>query len=241
MIYIENDVSCVSRQMKKKLLKTSIYDRWIDYGTIQAMTHHSLVCITGMDPSPVVTIPFITQYTQLAMLVLVQRAIILSISSEAAIVAKGLTDKDNEIEPEQIQKIEMLQSKYVKAQSQLLLSEVTVQEQGVEIYNLLKEQLYIEVDKAELDKQMSNLREVANICNDRWERQSDNKLNQNLSWLSLLAVTIAFTQTILVLLDPISWQRIIASIISVVVCLIIGCLLLKRTLFNKRKKKSRKR
>ena len=187
LCYIETWVTCQSVTMKRELLKQTVYDRWIDYGTIHAMTHHSLLCVSTDE----VTInAFLTEYVQLAILVLAQRATILALSGEAATVAEGLRD-DTHITPEQIGTIERLQAKYVKSQNQLLLSEATVQEQGVEIYNRIKKQLYIDTNKAELDSQMNNLRDVANISNDRLEQRNSGRLNNILAIVSAFALVLA--------------------------------------------------
>ena len=167
--HIETSPTCQSATMKKEILKTCIYDRWIDYGTYHAMTHHSFMCVST-DSSSINA--FLTLYVQLAVLTLAQRAVILLLSGEASSVAEGFKD-DVSITSEQICEIERLQAKYVKAQNQLLLSEITVQEQGVEIYNLIRKQLYIDTNKAELAEQLNNLRDVANISNERLERDRD--------------------------------------------------------------------
>lgn len=118
--------------------------------------------------------PFLTEYIQIAILALAQRSAILLLSTEAAVVANGFSD-DEYITQKQIGDIEALQAKYVKAQNQILLSEVTVQDQGVEIYEMFRKQLYIQQNKQELDQQMNNLRNVAYISNERLERESDKR------------------------------------------------------------------
>ena len=169
--YIETSLTCQSAVMKRKLLENTVYDRWIDYGTFHAMTHHSLVCVST-DFHTIYA--FLTEYVQLAILVLAQRSAILLLSSEASCVAKGFNNNE-ELTAEQINDIEKLYAKYIKIQNQLLLSEATVQEQGVEIYKCIKEQLYIEANKKELHEQMNNLRDISNISHERLERENGKK------------------------------------------------------------------
>ena len=245
-VYIENKISCVSRRMKKELLTASVYDRWIDYGTLYATTHHSLFCITGEDRDGKIGLeaavynPFLNEYVQLAILALAQRATILALLGEASAVAEGLKD-NSQITPDQIDDIERLQAKYVKAQNQLFLAEATVQEQGVEIYNRIREHLYIGVNKTELDAQMTNLRDVANISNDRLERRSDERLNKNLSWLTLISLGVGIVADIPVFFDPDTpnWSKVLAAVIAVM-SIAIGCCLLKSTLFKGKKEDRRK-
>lgn len=47
MGFIENGCSCQSSVMRHDLLKRCVYDRWIDWGIIDIITHHSTVRITG--------------------------------------------------------------------------------------------------------------------------------------------------------------------------------------------------
>ena len=174
LLYVEKDASCQSATMRHELLKRSVYDRWIDWGTIHGVTHHSLICLTSAYEGIINSVinPFLTQYVQIAVLTVVQRAVILLLSDEAAEVANGFAGED-EITQEEIKSIERLQARYVTAQNQLLLSEVTAQEQGVEIYEMLQEQLYIKKNMDDLHSEIGNLRDVADIANSRLERAND--------------------------------------------------------------------
>ena len=180
LLYVEKDASCQSATMRHELLKRSIYDRWIDWGTIHGVTHHSLICLTGAYEGIINSVinPFLTQYVQIAVLTVVQRAVILLLSDEAAEVANGFAGED-EITQEEIKSIERLQARYVTAQNQLLLSEVTAQEQGVEIYEMLQEQLYIKKNMDDLHSEIGNLRDVADIANSRLERANDEESAKN--------------------------------------------------------------
>lgn len=174
LMFIETSATSQSATMRHELLKRCVYDRWIDYGTIHGVTHHSMVCLTSAYEGIIDSVinPFLTEYVQLAVLTVVQRAVILLLSDEASEVANGFAG-DEVITKEEIESIEKLQARYVTAQNQLLLSEVTVQEQGVEIYGMLKNELYIKENMADLDSEISNLRDVADIANARLERLND--------------------------------------------------------------------
>lgn len=174
LMFIETSATSQSAALRHDLLKRCVYDRWIDYGTIHGVTHHSMVCLTSAYEGIIDSVinPFLTEYVQLAVLTVVQRAVILLLSDEASEVANGFAG-DEVITKEEIASIEKLQARYVTAQNQLLLSEVTVQEQGVEIYEMLKNELYIKENMADLDSEISNLRDVADIANARLERLND--------------------------------------------------------------------
>ena len=153
--YIDGgDATCQSKVMRKKLLQETIYDRWIDWGTIHTVTHNGFGCIAS-DGAPYesVIMPFLTEYMEMLALVIIQRNMILEFHFEA----KELLGKFNS------EDLENLQKEYVKFKTQVLLFEVTPQEQGYEIYRLMQKQLYIDEEKEKLDDIMNSLYEVANV------------------------------------------------------------------------------
>ena len=204
LMFIETSATSQSATMRHELLKRCVYDRWIDYGTIHGVTHHSMVCLTSAYEGIIDSVinPFLTEYVQLAILTVVQRAVILLLSDEAAEVANGFAG-DEVITKEEIASIEKLQARYVTAQNQLLLAEVTVQEQGVEIYEMLKNELYIKENMADLDSEISNLRDVADIANARLERLNDEeearrekKIEDSLTLLSAILGGVSIAEPV---------------------------------------------
>lgn len=176
LAYIDReDATCQSRVMRKKLLQETIYDRWIDWGTIHTVTHNGFGCIaTDGAPYESVIMPFLTEYMEMMALVLLQRNLLL----EFHIEAKELSPEFNS------EKLENLQKKYVKFKTQVLLFEVTPQEQGYEIYRLMQKQLYIDEEKEKLDDIMNSLYEVANV-------KHSIELNIIMNRLTIIAILIA--------------------------------------------------
>ena len=238
--FIETDCSCQSRIMRKNVLSKSVYDRWIDYGTIYAVTHHSLIGLTGEDLEnkfglvDTVVNPFLNIYVQLAIISLVQRATILSISAKASMVAGELFDKN----VDKLEKIEELQKEYVRAHSQILLFEVTTQEQGVDIFQKLVDQLYIKENKVLLDEQMNNLRDVANIGYDRKEQRDSGILNKMLAVVSIFALVLAVVEISPVVYPDIvfgMWSILWGVIVTIAAALVAVALIrpLREELFGK--------
>lgn len=58
---------------------------------------------------------------------------------------------------------------YVCFQSQLLLTEVTPQQQGIELYDMLLENLYINKEKDEVESRIRSLFDLKNFLSDRIE------------------------------------------------------------------------
>lgn len=186
LAYIDGeDATCQSRVMRKKLLQETIYDRWIDWGTIHTVTHNGFGCIaTDGAPYESVIMPFLTEYMEMMALVLLQRNLLL----EFHIEAKKLSPEFNS------EKLENLQKDYVKFKTQVLLFEVTPQEQGYEIYRLMQKQLYIDEEKEKLDDIMNSLYEVANI-------KHSIELNIIMNRLTIIAILIALVSFAISVLD----------------------------------------
>lgn len=143
-----DDCSCRNEAQLRELLKKHLYLRWSDYGTVHGVSHQSLICVAGgSGAEQMVFQPFLTEYVQMMILVLAQRASIMALEQRAARITG---------EPE-------LQKSYIQFQNQLLFFEVTPQEQGVEIYERMQSALYISREKELLEAQLHNLYEMANV------------------------------------------------------------------------------
>lgn len=71
-----------------------------------------------------------------------------------------------------VKKIKKLQERYVKFQNEVLLFEITSQQQGIELYQMLRRELFVIEQKDELENQLNNLYEIANMhANDSLNRK----------------------------------------------------------------------
>lgn len=185
--FIENTPTCQNANMKKDILEKSIYARWIDYGTIYGVTHHSLICVTSENETvldPVIK-PFVNQYVQMAIIALLQRVSLLRLSKMAGNTTNSFHG-NGEISHREIQKVLQLHEEYVRCQNQILLFEVTSQEQGMELFEMFLEQLYIEREKNALETQLNNLYEIAS---GNYERLNL-KQNKCLTWAIVIFTII---------------------------------------------------
>lgn len=153
-IYIDKEGGCTAPtfSFRKEILEASLYHRWTESGTIYGASHTSFVGIVneGDFAETIVTRPFLTQYVEIAILVLAQRASILRFQKQIT------SDLDNK-------KIKDLQKKYINYRNQLHFFELTSQEQGIELYELIRKQLYIEKEMEELEKNLVIVYEKSNI------------------------------------------------------------------------------
>lgn len=182
IIYIDNgDATCQSRTMREKLLKETIYDRWINWGTIHTITHNGLGCITtDRAPDDSVIMPFMTEYMEMMSLVLIQRIILLKFHEKATKLCRDFRS-------DQLQE---LQKEYVKFKTQFLLFEVTPQEQGYEIYRIMQKQLYVDEEKEKMDDIMNSLYEIANV-------EHNQRLNKQIHFLTNQGIFIAMSTLVM--------------------------------------------
>ncbi len=162
--FIEVSCTCHSNTMRRDILKRCIYDRWINYGTVDVVTHHSLVRITSPDAPAYVVDPFLTQYVQMASLALLQRATLIALEDQCVLCTQGSKGQ-------QERSITRLQEAYIMAQKDILLDECTVQEQGAEEFTMLRRELFIPEQAASLEKRLQGLYKLASLNHSRTQER----------------------------------------------------------------------
>lgn len=156
-IYVDNGYSCCQSPISvKEQLRNSVYDRWMDYGTLYGVSQHSMLMFTRPDPPNYLIAYFYTEYLEMLLLVLTQRVGILSFSMEAGKLAKDARDTASNIGEDTLK----LQERYVVFKNQFLLPELSSQEQTIEMYNLIQKNFYIYRQKEMLDDQIQSLYEI---------------------------------------------------------------------------------
>ncbi|HFI0454794.1 TPA: hypothetical protein ACGOZD_000716 [Streptococcus suis] len=176
-IYIDNgDSTCQSARAIGPLLQRSIYDRWLDYGTIYGITQHSMLMVTTKGVPDFLLAYFYTEYLEMILFVLTQRVRILSFSSDAGERAKNSENTDA---------ILQLQKRYVIFKNQFLLPELSSQEQAVELYQMMQENFFILSQREILDDQIASLYEISQAESVAEEKKRDEELN-----MIVLALTI---------------------------------------------------
>ena len=146
--------SCQSKEDINRYLSEQLYLRWIEYGTIHAVTNHSMICLTG-DPDAVkasVVDPFLTEYVEMCILTIAQRASLIAFGNRVTDCAGTRLKKE-------IHKAKLLelQKDFSLFQAQFLLAEVTPQIQGIELYEKLQTMLFVDRLKENVRSQIQDL------------------------------------------------------------------------------------
>ena len=143
--------------------------------------------------------PFLTEYIEMIFLAIAQRASLLVFERLISDSAQGK------------QKIIDVQQKYIQFQSQLLLQEITPEQQGIELYDELLESLFIEKESAQIENQIAALFDRKNYENDK-----------NESWILFILAILGVAEAVEIITDWLvpqlcisDWWKLIPTVLLV--------------------------
>ncbi|MCW1735727.1 hypothetical protein [Anaerorudis cellulosivorans] len=178
-IYVDaNYASCQNDEMKKRLLSNQTNKRWQKEGTLYGMSRYSFVCLTNEDwfPENILAVYMRTMYSRMIELILLQRASRLRFSDEVTRQMIAFP-KSKELKQPLLDQVGSLHKEYIRFLNQIHFSEVTAQDQGIELYNLLYETLSIENHIKELDQEIAELDQYINLVDDKIRNKNAEILN----------------------------------------------------------------
>jgi hypothetical protein len=161
--------TCKDEKMKKDLIKRHTYSRWQQDGNLYGLSRYSMVFISNESDFCKKTLltHFRTIYTRMVELSLVQRASILKFSDEVTRLSKLKNVKYENITDE----IGGLYKAYIRFVNQIYFREVTAQEQGIELYNMVQEKMKIAEQVKDLDDEIEELHNYANLLEQKEQEQ----------------------------------------------------------------------
>lgn len=163
--------SCQNRESLDQYLDEQLYLRWIEYGTIHAVTNHSLFCLTSEDiDADHVVNSFLILYVQMCILTVVQRASLLSFDARITKCVSPAQGQKKTLGHDTRKVLYDIAEDFAVFQGQILISEVTPQIQGIEIYEKLQKMLFIDPLERNVQQQLNNLFQIAR------SRQEDERL-----------------------------------------------------------------
>lgn len=195
-----------NKTMMKSLINHATYARHIGNGTLFGISRYSFVALTdpvdlsyGFSFSYHILRNHIqTMYYKLFLLLLAQRASILTFSNELAKLShkikrinKNGTNKSEAAEINLVyERLKKLKAEVVHFENSLWFEEVTAQEQGIELYQLARKNMDLEI-------QFSKLKEGINDLYDYFELEIQHRQDNTMLKLTIIA-TFFFTVTLLV-------------------------------------------
>lgn len=182
-LYGDRKSASIANKIKKeKDLQLNTYDRWVEYGTLYGCTRDSFVCISDTIENlekvdaPDISIHMKSIYYEMAVLCLIQRASVLRFSAEVS----GLADlgktkkKDKEISL----RIQDLYLNYIEFMNKIYFREITPQIQGIEMYTQLQNAMHIHKDIEDLDREIKELHEFAEMLDQKKANKEAEFLNK---------------------------------------------------------------
>lgn len=168
--YIFVDVdrpTCANAALRKEIILSQTLNRWQEYGTLYGISRYSFVSATDRNTFSlgVITMHMRTTYARMIELVIVQRASILKFSSEVTRVSKLAKGKD--VDPDLVDEISALYREYIRFVNQIYFREVTPQEQGIELYDLLSKTMRTEEYVRDLDREIEELHQYASLLDEK--------------------------------------------------------------------------
>jgi hypothetical protein len=167
-LFIDKDKpSCRNEALKKQLLERHSYSRWVEDNQLFGICRYTFVCLTNKEHDWLYG-QMSGNYFLATQLVLMQRASILRFSDEITHISHLEKNKDLS------KRIGELHKHYIQFINKLYFREVTAQEQGIELYEMLQTNAKIDRDISTLDQELQELHDYAVLIeeqarNDRLE------------------------------------------------------------------------
>ncbi len=183
-IFIDgNSIGVANNTMKRELIKKNTYARWVEWGTFYGITRYSLMCLTNSG-FLVSRKHMLKQYYQIAIITLAQRASILKFSSDISKITERLEEidkasdnKENNFD-EIVQEIKELNKRFIRFTNRLCFTEVTPQEQGIEMYNMAVDVMGLKQQVATVKEEMKELYEFVELNYAKFRNNQMEKLNK---------------------------------------------------------------
>lgn len=182
-----SDATCKSKVMLEKLLEEHTYDRWIDYGSLFGVTRYSFVFLGKREwfQENIIFHHMQRMYFKMALLALLYRATYLKFSDDVREVTDKLNNKNDNCNI--IDNLSDLYADYIKFINKIYFTEITAQEQGIELFDMLLKNMRIKESIRELEGDFKELFEYAQLKQD----DERNDLVEKLTIVSFLGLIIS--------------------------------------------------
>ena len=174
-----NYPNCGDPKMFQDLLREHTYKRWLvpEGGTAYGVTRYSFVSLMAAD-DPIYRGHVTGMYYKMIELSLVQRVSVLKFSDEVTHLSnlersgKSINELSNDIR--------RLYNAYIHFVNKIYFREITAQEQGIELYDMMQKNMRLEEQVEDLEKEIGELHQYATLLEEK-------KRNDQLQVLTILA------------------------------------------------------
>jgi len=167
-----NSTSTYDREFAHQTLKNHTYTRWAPYSYF-GVSRYSLVCLTDSLANlrqPFVNAAFLPQhmeslYYKLFELCIIQRASVLRFADEVTHLSHFTHEEQDaealfkKLHPQ----VSELYRHYIRFVNKIYFREITAQDQGIDLYNMLQRELRIEKQVEDLDKEIAELHQYVSL------------------------------------------------------------------------------
>lgn len=181
-VFVDNDdPTCQDETMFKDLLERATYARWnnqvgnTEYQTFFGISRYSFTCLTGIDYILLRQIK--TMYYRMASLALAQRALSLYYSREISEISRDL-DENKLTNKELRARVNTLNRDYLRFVNNVYFREITPQDQGIELYDMMQEQMNIKRDEEGLSTEVEQLYHYVTMANDEQRNNEAERLSK---------------------------------------------------------------
>lgn len=222
--------TCQNNSKKKELLIKHTYLRWQKWNSLYGASKYSFVYLTDNNVPAYLLDSFQTIYARMVELVLVQRASMLRFSGEVTKVS-NLSKQEVDVISE---RISSLYKEYIRFINQIYFREVTAQDQGIELYEMLQSSLKMKEYIEDLDNEIGELHDYVSLKEDRSRNKKATLLNDIATLFLPITVITGFWGMNAV--DAVINTKNNEGILTQSILLVVGTLCALCVIYNRKKK-----
>ena len=183
----DDNCSCNDKSMRSELLQTHLNRRWLENGTLYGASQRSFVALGSAAMPDYVVTSFLTLYMQLACLAVACYATLNKFEQEIAQVSH---QPDS---PEKRLAVLDIRERFLQYQSRLGSNNITYQEQGIELSQMVRDALGVRDVEEIITKRLDALFSAT----DTRMTFDFNKLGWIIAWLEIVGAVLGLAQIFL--------------------------------------------
>lgn len=165
--------TCQNDEMRRDLLRAHTYLRWQDWNSLYGVSRYSFVYLTNSGVPSYLVDYFMTTYARMMEIALVQRASVLCFSNEVT----TLTKRGDWTLEKLSEHVDSLNEEYIRFINRMYFKELTSQDQGVELYGMIRQNLDIDSYVEELKDEIEKLHDTISFKVERSRNEKAETLN----------------------------------------------------------------